>query len=280
MGNICWLASYPKSGNTWIRAFLANYFSNQSTPVDINALHELSQSEASAFRYQHHVEGGDTTALDAEAICAIRPLVQAEMAQQAHGTAFVKTHNFLGEYKGYPLHNSAVTSAAVYVLRNPLDVAISVANYFALTLDEAIDFMAEEMTGTPSEEHNVPQIISSWSNHVQSWTGQADPSILVLKYEDLLDKPQKAFRKVVSHLGQPRDDKRLKRAIQFCSFAQMKQQERKGGFVERHENARSFFRSGRKNQWLQTLSDEQVARLVEDHREQMERFNYLPPKFR
>lgn len=280
MGNICWVASYPKSGNTWVRAFIANYLDNTPRPVDINTLHERSQAEARAYRFAKFVPGGDTTALDLEEICALRPLVQADMAAAAQGTIFVKTHNFHGAYRGYPLHHAAVTSGAIYIVRNPLDVAISLANYFAFSLDEAIDFMAEELTGTLNEPENVAQVISSWSLNVASWTAEPSPSVLVLRYEDLLDKPLKAFRKVVALMGLPRDDARLKRAIAHTSFRQMQAQERSGGFVERHEDARSFFRAGRKGQWRDVLSEQQVARLVGVHREQMARFRYLPAGMR
>ena len=140
--------------------------------------------------------------------------------------------------------------------------------------------MAEDMTGTMNEAENVPQIISSWSMNVQSWTTEANPAFLVLRYEDMLDKPLKAFRKVVRLLGQGKDDKRLRKAIQFSSFRQMQKQELATGFNERHEDARSFFRSGSHDQWRSKLTEAQVGRIVEAHREQMARFRYLPPAYR
>ena len=276
MGNLLWVASYPKSGNTWMRAFIENYLQNLPRPVDINRLFKLSTAEAKADRFQAYVEKGqDIRSLTAEEICAIRPLVQAKMARQAKGTIFVKTHNYLGEFGGFPLHNSAATSGAIYIVRNPLDVVISMANYFDYTIDEAIDYMAREMTATANEKENVPQIISSWSTNVQSWTRNPEQQILVLRYEDMLSDPLKAFRKVVSLLGQRRDLKRLKKAISFSSFDQLRAQERQHGFVEKHENANSFFRRGRKNQWQQKLTKAQVRRIIEKHESQMKRFHYL-----
>jgi hypothetical protein len=280
MGNICWIASYPKSGNTWMRAFIANYLENGPRPVDLNVLHDRYPAEASAHRFAPHVPGGDTLLLDLEAICALRTPVQAAMAAGANGTLFVKTHNLHGGYRGYPLHNATVTSGAVVVVRNPLDVVVSLAHYFAFTLDQAIDFMAEEMTGTLNEAENVAQVISSWSLNVASWTAEQSPAVLVLRYEDLLDKPLKAFRKVVALLGLPRDDVRLKKAVQFTSFRRLQAQEQADGFVERHEDAGRFFRSGRHGQWREALSREHVARDVSDHHEQMARFRYLPASHR
>lgn len=279
MGNLLWIASYPKSGNTWVRAFIENYLRNRQKPVDINTLFEISQAEAKAFRYAPYVADGDTTALSAEEICSLRPLVQADMARQAQGTIFVKTHNFLGEFGGYPLHNPSVTSGAIYIVRNPLDVVISLASYFDFSLDEAIDYMAEEATGTANETENVPQIITSWSLNVQSWTQESKKEVLVLRYEDMLDNPLKVFKKVVSFLGQPRDPNRLKKAIRFSSFDQLKTQEKQSGFIEKHENANTFFRQGCKNQWREKLTDEQIRRVIAANKEQMARFKYLPPGF-
>jgi len=279
MGNLLWIASYPKSGNTWVRAFIENYLRNRQQAVDINTLFRVSQAEASAFRYAPYVAGGDTTSLSVEEICALRPMVHTNMAREAGGTVFVKTHNFLGEFEGYPLHNASVSSGAIYIVRNPLDVVISLANYFDLGIDEAIDYMAEEDTGTPNEKENVPQIITSWSLNVQSWTQDPKPEVLVLRYEDMLENPVKVFRKLVSFLGQPRDPNRLKKAIRFSSFDQLKSQEKRSGFVEKHENANSFFRKGRKNQWRGKLTDEQVRKIIESHGEQMARFKYVPPGF-
>lgn len=279
MGNLLWIASYPKSGNTWLRAFIENYLRNQSKPVDINTLFRIRQAEAKAYRYAPYVTGGDTTSLSVEDICALRPRVQADIARDAKGTVFLKTHNYRGEFAGYPLQNAAVTSGAIYIVRNPLDIVISLARYFDLGIDEAIDYMAEEATGTANEKENVPQIISSWSIHVQSWTQEPRPEILVLRYEDMLGNPVKAFRKLVSFLGQPRDPERLKKAIRFSSFDQLRLQESRSGFIEKHENANSFFRQGRKNQWSSKLTDEQIRRVIDCHREQMTRLKYLPPGY-
>lgn len=281
MGNILWVASYPKSGNTWVRAFIENYIQNQDHPIDINTMHAISTAESSTHRFQPYLTAGQqTTHLTLDEISALRPKVQADIAHQANGTTFVKTHNYLGEFNGHPLHNALVSSGSIYVVRNPLDVTISMANYFDYSIDETIAYMAEEMTGTPNESHHVPQIITSWSMHVSSWTQQAETSRLVLRYEDLIDDPKKAFRKVESFLGLKKDPVRLKNAIKHSSFSQLKAQETKKGFVEKHENANAFFRKGGKNQWQDKLSAEQVQKIVEMHYEQMKRFKYLPPKMK
>ncbi len=277
MSNIIWLASYPKSGNTWMRIFIENYLQNSSSAIDINEIHRISVAESSAHRYQPYLpEGKETTDLSAPEICAIRPSVQADIARSRQTTSFVKTHNFLGDFEGFPLHNMDVSCGAIYILRNPLDVTISLSKYFGYSIDDTIEYMADEKIGTPNEKENVPQIITSWSLHVQSWTSRMDDSCLVLRYEDMLDHSKKAFRAVEKFLGMSKNPKRLKNAIKNASFQQLKAQEKKHGFVEKHENAQSFFRQGRKNQWQQLLSESQVQKIVSLNKIQMERFGYLP----
>ena len=277
MGNLLWIASYPKSGNTWIRAFIENYLQNSDRPVDINSLHKVSTAESYAHRFQQYLKDGQrTTDLTIKEICALRPKVQRDIARQAKGTVFVKTHNYYGEYEGYALHNGSVTSRAIYVVRNPLDVTLSMSNYFNYSIDKTIEYMAEEMTGTPNEAENVPQIITSWSMHVESWTREDNPALLVLRYEDLLSDPRKAFRKVESFLKLRKDPSRLKKAIKHSSFDQLKAQEQKHGFVEKHEASNWFFHHGKKNLWREVLSDAQVQKIVDIHRVQMERYKYIP----
>jgi hypothetical protein len=122
--------------------------------------------------------------------------------------------------------------------------------------------------------------LGSWSGHVRSWSDLNHPQIIVLRYEDMLDKPMKAFGQVAKLLGLGRDRDRIRRAVRYSSFAELKKQEAKTGLVERSPASKAFFRQGRKNQWVEVLSDEQAARIVERHREQMARFNYIPPRFR
>ena len=275
MGNILWIASYPKSGNTWVRAFIQNYLANQSS--HINSLHQQSIDEVKSHRYQKYLPANQaTTDLDLETICSIRPFVHSDIAAEANGTVFVKSHNFQGQYKNHPLHNWSVSSGAIYVVRNPLDVAISLSHYFAYSIDEAIDYMADEMAGTPNEPENVPQVITSWSLNVSSWTQEPSDKLLVLRYEDLLSNPKKYFRQVEKLLGLKKNPKKLLQAIKASSFRSLKQQEQTHGFVEKHEDAPAFFRKGTANQWKTQLSKQQIQKIVDNHGEQMARFKYLP----
>lgn len=279
MGALIWLASYPKSGNTWMRSFLHNLLTDAREPADINELDQFCVGESGIGWYQRHTE----TPLDRltlEELARIRPLAQADLTRVHPDSVFVKTHNFLGGSFGQPLHNMDVTAGAIYIVRNPLDVVLSVTNHFGITVDEAIAQLASPTTGTALTDLHVPEFHSSWSIHVESWTGAPNPNLLVLRYEDLLAEPRRYFGRVAKFLGLRPPEERLARAIRNSSFKILKEQEQRKGFKERSELAQAFFREGRKDQWREKLTPEQVRRIIADHHVQMARFGYIPRDFR
>ena len=275
MGNIVWLASYPKSGNTWLRAFLANLIAHRADPLPLDQLSNYADDEALPERFTE-LAGRPSSELDFGEIAALRPQVHALIAQRAQGTRMVKTHNMEGRFDGYPLHNWEVSAGAIYVVRNPLDVAISMSHHFGLKFDEAIERLGSDDLATGNDELFVGQILGSWSRHVRGWADRAGPKILVLRYEDLIAKPEKHFAKAAKLIGLGQDRARIERAVRHAGFQTLASMEKRDGFVEAVNDKTRFFRSGRSNQWREVLSRAQVARIVRDHREQMARFKYLP----
>ncbi len=281
MGNIVWLASYPKSGNTWLRAFIYNLIEQPARPGRIGILPDYFESESDPRWYLPLTGGRDLADCGGEEVIAMKSEVHRQIAlSRPRGSIFTKTHNRFGSFNDLPLHNITVMSGAIYVVRNPLDVVLSTADHFGLSIDETIEFMANEETGTPSNLENVVSFLGSWSSHVGSWIRQVHDQIVVLRYEDMLDRPLKAFGQVAKLIGLGKDKNAIKRAIRYSSFTELKKQESRDGFIERSSNSKSFFRKGRKNQWVKGLSEEQIARMVDQHREQMDRFHYIPPRFR
>jgi len=276
MGNIVWLASYPKSGNTWMRAFLHNLLRDPDRPADINQLTgALSQGEASIGWYRVLNRRAPEDWTEAE-VARMRPRVHKMIADGQKGTTFCKTHNILGRCHGQPTVNMQVSAGALYIVRNPLDVVLSFADFQNVDIDEAITMMATEDFRTPTAGSNVSETLGSWSQHVESWTAAEGKGLHIVRYEDMLDDPARAFSAVMAflHLDYPRN--RLDRAIRNASFKELRKQEDERGFAERPQHQERFFRKGTAGQWRGELSDEQIARVCADHRAQMERFGYLP----
>ncbi len=278
MGNIVWLASYPKSGNTWLRAFLANLIANRADPLFPDQIRNYTDSEARADRFTE-LAGRPNTELSIAEIAALRSQVQTLIAQHAQGTRLLMTHNFCGSFEGHPQINWQVTAGAIYVVRNPLDVAVSMTHHFGLALEEAIERLEDERVASVNDELFVSHIIGSWSAHVKGWAEAAERApgkVIVLRYEDLLDRPTKYFAKAAKLIGLGLDKARIERAVRHTTFQTLSGLEKRHGFVEAVDEKTRFFFKGRANQWREVLSREQVARVVRDHREQMARFRYLP----
>lgn len=274
MGAIIWLASYPKSGNTWMRVFLHNLLRNPKEPAGINSLNQFCLGEDNAAFY-NNLDPRPLSTLTAAEVMALRPRVHELLTKASPDSVFVKTHNLLGEAEGRPLVNLECTAGAIYLVRNPLDVAISYAHHFGVGVDEAIVQLNYAGAGTPTTDVGARQYYGTWSMHVASWTQVPFPARHVVRYEDMIDSTLETFAGVAKFLGLEPPPDRLQRAVTHSSFERLQAQEDETGFVERSQHSR-FFRSGRVGQWREALSEDQVRRVVSDHREQMERFGYVP----
>lgn len=277
---IVWIASYPKSGNTWTRAFLHNLtriMNGESGEQDINEMARFSTWDLDRTRYAQFLGFEPDNNVHRKEIAATRGAVHQQIADSARGLVFIKTHNCLVMDRGYSTINFAVTAGAVYVVRNPLDVVISSSYHMGKSVDDSIDHMAKTDSETVGQEGAVYEVIGSWSQHVWSWTRNAHAALHVMRYEDMLADPEKSFGNLVRHLRLEATRRQLKKAIEHSSFARLQAQEKEKGFRERPPHAsENFFREGRAGQWKDVLTPAQVDRIVRDHGEQMQRFGYLP----
>jgi hypothetical protein len=275
MGAIIWLASYPKSGNTWLRAFLHNLLRNPQEGYDINKLDDFTLSE-SAYGWYRMIDDRPVEVYSLAEVAAMRPQVHRRLTTVFPDSIFVKTHCAVMEDHGVPTVTFEVTAGAIYVVRNPLDVAISYAHHVGTSLDDTIGLMALSRATSPAGNNHVHELLGSWSEHVESWTAKPSPGLHVVRYEDMLEKPQSAFGGIVRFLGlkPPRD--RIERAIARSSFKVLQEKERRHGFKEKSEKAERFFREGKAGQWRKLLTQDQVDRVIAAHSEQMRRFGYLP----
>jgi hypothetical protein len=275
---IVWIASYPKSGNTWVRAFLHNLVKvtcGEPDEQDINEMARFSTWDLDKKRYAAVLGFQPDNALHRNQIAAARHAVHLEVADAAEGLVFVKTHNCLVMDRGYPTINFAATAGAVYVVRNPLDVAISYAHHAGVAIDDAIHFMSKVDLETIGSDKSVYEVLGSWSQHVWSWTRNDNRALHVMRYEDMLADPETVFAALARHLLIDFTPAQLQAAIERSSFARLRAQELENGFRERPPAADdNFFREGRAGQWKSALTPEQVARIVADHGEQMRRFGY------
>jgi len=274
MGKLVWLASYPKSGSTWLRAFLHNYIRAADAPHDINGLMDLSTGESGASHYRRHDPRPASRYAVAD-VQRMRPLVHRALMALHSDLVFVKTHNASLVVEGVPLVTPEVTAGAIYIVRDPRDIAVSYSRHLGRSVDETVAFMADPEAATGGTDQKVFERLSSWSVHVHFWTRNPNPLLLVLRYEDMIAAPAAAFGTVIRFLGEEPPEQRLTRAIRFSAFEELSRQEHASGFVERPAEATApFFRSGRPGAWREVLTPHQQARIERDHAAMMERFGY------
>ena len=273
MKSIVWLASYPKSGNTWLRVFLANYIYNSEKPVPINQIHRvgIGDSNSKAYRMVTKEVLDPTNPMQG---ARIRPAVLQAIVNNKADINLVKTHCENAIAYGVKLIPPELTRSAVYIMRNPLDMIVSYASHYGNTIDEAIEGIARKDNSLLGGGDTVYQYLGTWSNHVIGWSKARKFPVLMLRYEDMLKDPHEAFDRVIHHIGLPIDRDRLERSVRFSDFKLLQEQEKKTSFVENSDNQKQFFRSGKSEQWKTELNEDQVAQILQDHGRVMKKFGY------
>lgn len=275
MGNLLLLASYPKSGNTWTRIFLVNLFTNSKTPVSLAEIGKLSTGDTAAEWYRA-IDPSDDATWSLEHVARLRQPAQRHVAGLGPDTIFMKTHAALLPMSGVPPFAQDVLSGAIYIVRNPLDIAQSYARHNGTTIDQTIEVMAREGYVTRRFRELLPYLQGDWSQNVKSWTHQRHPRIHVMRYEDMVADPVAVFGGLTRFLGLEVPAERLERAIAHSDIENLRSLERQEGFAERPSDERQFFGGGGVGAWRRELTPEQAQRIVARHGEQMARFGYLP----
>lgn len=280
-GNIIWLASYPKSGNTWFRVFYTNLVRDLDTPVSVNELEpRLIASSRTQFDDYTGVESSN---LCPDEIERLRPLVYETISRvEGNGEKpiYMKIHDaFTRTGDGCPLVSPQATRGAIYFLRNPLDVAVSFAHHISCDIDTIIGKMAADShclnDRTDRIGNQFRQRLLSWSNHVTGWVDGLGARLHLMRYEDMLRAPLESFAAAVRFARLPDEPDRIQKALRFSDIRELQRQEQTHGFREKSQRAKSFFRKGKTGSWREVLTDRQAQRIIHDHRIAMKRFGYL-----
>lgn len=276
---ITWLASYPKSGNTWARLFLQAY--GADAQLDINERSGPVWHDADSKVWKEVLKAKDDAELDAypewEYHChrgAVLMRFVKHYAKDRDGQVWLKTHIPRWNMDGLEMIPAGMTRGAVYIVRDPRDVVISFADHLGISIDHTIDFMAagnSQLLMNGKREN-----IGSWSLNVGSWIDDACPfPRCVLRYEDMLTDPEASFTLLLKAFGIPAETGRLRRAIEHTAFDVLRTQEDAAGtFINVSEHQDRFFRSGKAGAWRNVLSPEQAARIEADHGDVMRCLGY------
>jgi hypothetical protein len=276
-GSIVWLASYLKSGNTWLRAMLTALLDPDGRTPDLNAL--IGGTELTERQFLDDCCGVSSADLPREQVLRYVRTMRLVAASQAVAPAFVKIHDRFGiTAEGQALFPAEASRAAICIVRHPFDIAVSLAAHYSSSLDEAIARMADPdyglnlAAGRGSEL--LPVEIGTWSDHVTGWLDQQEVPVLLLRYEDMLADPAAALGKVVAISGLEVEPSALGAAVRACEFERLRDAEGAGGFAEKPAGMIRFFRAGQMGYGAQLLSPAQQAALASVHGAAMERLGY------
>jgi aryl sulfotransferase len=275
---IVWLASFPKSGNTWFRILLANLAAGENGPADINNLDERGGIASS----RHEFEVAtllDTGLMSHDDLDLLRPAVYARAAAAAQEQRWIKVHDaYALNAAGDPLFGGRTAQSAIYLVRDPRDVAVSLAHHNNMTIDAAIDLMnAEDGALCRSRTGLAPQLrqkLSGWSGHAASWLGQTDTPVHLVRYEDMREHPVRSFTAALAFARRPAAEEEVARAVRHSDFGELQRQEAERGFAERLSRTAPFFRAGKVGGWRDALTAVQLSRIETAHRRMMRRLGY------
>ncbi len=245
MGGVVWIASYPRSGNTWIRVFLhalLNVLEGREE-LDLNTLAEFSTWDIASQWYEPLL-GKPPDEVSKEAVAAARSMAQRRIADSVDGLVFVKTHAALVTDRGTPTIDLGRTAGAVYVVRNPLDVAISYAQHLGMPIARSVNILNTPRFETDNFPKAVYEFYGSSSQHVTSWTRRPHPAVLVVRYEDLLAEPLDAFTRLAEHLRIEASREQVGSALRLASFDRLGTLEAATGFREKPPESIGFFPQG------------------------------------
>jgi hypothetical protein len=275
--NIYWLASYPKSGNTWFRIFLANYLNKSNEPISIN---EIGTGSIASSRVMFDdVSAIASSELLQDEIDMLRADIYREFSKELKENSYNKVHDSYILVNGKPMFPKEISAGVIYFVRNPLDVVLSYANHSSIDIDKSIKLinsskhkLAKSKKGLNNQ---LQQQLGSWSQHVKSWTEQKEIPVLIMRYEDMLDDTYNVFKKALEFLKLDFDETKFAKAIENSSFNVLTKLEEKDGFKEKPLKTEKFFNTGKSGNWKEVLNKEQINLIVENNREQMLKFNYL-----
>ena len=279
---IIWLASYPKSGNTWLRSLLATYFFYQGGSFNFEILKKIDQ-------FPSYNNFKDYIAFFSNPTDTAKYWIkEQEKINKDKKIRFFKTHNALCKINGNSFTNNENTLGAIYIIRDPRNVITSLANHYQINLDEAFNFMKNKNKGISQKkgESYVGFVaLLSWVLHVKSWTENILYPTLTIRYEDLQNNTFNELKKIIEFINSITNSKKIfniekaKNSINLCSFDNLKGLENKIGFDEavtkkNSEEKIKFFNLGKNNDYKKLLNFDLIQQMNTEFKNELKKYKY------
>jgi len=257
--SLVWLASYPKSGNTWVRSFFTALLKKES--FDINNL-DYSEFYADKNLFQKLVKKDVSTFGESELESERRKVLDfyirtkpTPYLMKIHDRFSYSVHDSL------PVFQTNFPTAAIYIFRNPLDITLSFSRYLGISIDEIIERYICKPGSTIFMNNRFPRTIGTWDEHFNSWHEQKSIPTHFVRYEDLKLNTHQTFKEMLTFMGMEYSDEEITDAIRQTDFNLLKNMEEEKGFRESLIPKVPFFHTGKINQGELTLTPAQIEKI-------------------
>ena len=275
---IIWIASYPKSGNTYIRSFLSAYYFSTDGEFKFELLKNIKQFPDKYF-FDKKIPNIES---------AIKNYLPAQKKISENGKVkFLKTHSLLGLYKGHPFTIPEYTLGAIYIVRDPRNLLTSLMNHYSLSEQEALEFIMDNNRDIHDDEKDFSSYayLGNWGKHYESWSKTNKYRKLIINYEDLKNNKHNIFRDVIIFVNtllnrtERIDLKKLENAIETTNFNVLKKKEKDEGFIESVKdiegNKKTFFNKGFNNNWRKNKNKGSIKIIEQKFKKEMGELGYL-----
>ena len=277
---IFWIASYPKSGNTWMRAILLSLFFTKDGIFNFKLFNQIRYFDTPGnYEFIKSLNLDDFKNLnDLSTIAKYWIEAQKRTIITDGNFSFYKTHSANIKINEYKYTSEDTTLGLIYIVRDPRDIALSYAKHKGVSTNEIIDLMKNEKILT-SSGGGYPVVLSSWNHHYYSWVHLNVPKIII-RYEDLLEKTEMILWKLIDFFNINYKikfnsaNKIINNILLSTSFEKFQEYEKINGFPEATTNS-MFFRKGKKNQWEKALKKYQLNKIENSFKSPMKEINYL-----
>ncbi len=284
MDKILWIASYPKSGNTLVRAIISSLIYSKDGIFDFSILENLKQFDIDFyFEFIKEINQEDYKNLNRlEVVSKYWALAQKRSFKKENRYIF-KTHAANLMFKNLKYTDENRSLGLIYIIRDPRDVAVSYSKFRRESIDSTIDLIKNKNAVIYNSHNEIIVPLSSWDVHIKSWSLLKVPSYIV-RYEDIINNREKFIIELINFLQNKLklnikvNEKKISNILKTTSFNQLQKNEsQKGYYAFNHikDKEWKFFRKGVAGQWKNDLSSEQISEINNSFNNTMNKFGYI-----